>query len=107
MSQPAYRVPSGGLGNVCRSAGLAAEHLGESTDLRSQSDVLQCTNALSALRARQLTQKDFVDFDRMLVIDDGRRGRLEILQQCAEKSLKKQALHASLSLMVAQLLQLR
>jgi protein-tyrosine phosphatase len=91
-------------GNICRSptahgvfqhmvraAGLAARlrvdsagthdyHVGEPPDARAQAHARRRGYDLSALRARQVTHRDFADFDRILAMD---RGHLAILRRRA------------------------
>ena len=80
-----YKVLCVCLGNICRSptaevvlrhycqaeqldieidsAGTSNYHPNKAPDLRSQKHALKRGYDLSSLRARQLTQQDFVDFD--------------------------------------------
>jgi low molecular weight protein-tyrosine phosphatase len=91
-------------GNICRSptahgvflhmvrtAGLAAQlrvdsagthdyHVGEPPDARAQAHARRRGYDLSALRARQVTPRDFVGFERILAMD---RGHLAILRRQA------------------------
>lgn len=90
---PAYRVLFICMGNICRSptaegvfrhqvikAGLANQvlidsagthnyHPGEAPDMRSQRHAAKRGYDLSPIRARQLTDEDFVHFDLLLVMD--------------------------------------
>jgi len=51
------------------SAGTHAYHVGEAPDPRSQAHALRRGYDLSDLRARALTEADFHQFDRVLVMD--------------------------------------
>ena len=52
------------------SAGTHGFHIDAPPDLRTQSAALRRGLDLSGLRARQLTARDFRDFDRILVMDE-------------------------------------
>jgi protein-tyrosine phosphatase len=52
------------------SAGTHAYHVGNEPDLRSQSAALERGVDLSSLRARQVINGDFEDFDFLLAMDD-------------------------------------
>ena len=91
---PTVRVLMVCMGNICRSptahgvleslvadAGLADRitvdsagthdyHVGRPPDERAQAHALRRGVNLSAQRARQLTRRDFADFDRVLVMDE-------------------------------------
>jgi protein-tyrosine phosphatase len=58
------------------SAGTHDYHVGEPPDARAQAHALRRGYDLSALRARQVTRRDFAAFDRILAMD---RGHLAIL----------------------------
>ena len=86
-----YKVLCVCLGNICRSptaevvlrhycqaeqldveidsAGTSNYHPNKAPDLRSQKHALKRGYDLSSLRARQLTQQDFIDFDLILAMD--------------------------------------
>ncbi|MFY9259209.1 MAG: low molecular weight protein-tyrosine-phosphatase [Gallionella sp.] len=90
------------MGNICRSptaeavfrakvaaAGLTAQiqidsagthnyHIGKAPDVRTQKAALRRGYDLSALRARQVTKQDFMDFDFVLAMD---LANLSILQR--------------------------
>ncbi len=80
------------LGNICRSpvaegvmrhkiaqhhltgvevdsAGTSNYHVGEHPDIRSQQNALKHQIDISKLKARQFTEKDFDDFDKIFVMD--------------------------------------
>ena len=79
------------LGNICRSptaeavmrslvesrqldleidsAGTAAYHIGKSPDPRSQQAALKRGMSMSGLRARQVSEHDFYEFDYILAMD--------------------------------------
>lgn len=52
------------------SAGTHAYHVGNAPDLRSQASALERGVDLSGLRARQVINGDFEDFDYVLAMDD-------------------------------------
>ena len=60
------------------SAGTQDYHVGQSPDRRSSEHARRRGYDISGLRARQLTQRDFEEFDRLLAMA---RGHLEILRQ--------------------------
>ena len=90
---PRYRVLFLCMGNICRSptaegvfrqrvadAGLATQvsidsagthnyHPGKAPDIRSQQHAAKRGYDLSALRARQLSDEDFTEFDLLLAMD--------------------------------------
>lgn len=102
------------MGNICRSptmegvarvlienAGLAERfeldsagthdyHVGEPPDKRSQQAALQRGYDLSALRARQVADEDFVRFDRILAMD--LRNLAALQQRCPPSFRHKLAL---------------
>ena len=51
--------------------GLEGWHTGKQPDQRSMNHAKQRGYDLSSLRARQITQNDFVDFDLILAMDEG------------------------------------
>ena len=66
------RVADAGLGDriVVDSAGTHDYHVGRPPDERAQQHAARRGYDLSAQRARQLTARDFDDFDLVLVMDD-------------------------------------
>lgn len=59
------------------SAGTHAYHIGNPPDQRSQLAAKLRGYDLSRLRARQISEMDFVDFDLILAMD---RGNLQLLE---------------------------
>jgi protein-tyrosine phosphatase len=97
------------LGNICRSptaegvfrtvlkeypslcvevdsAGMANYHVGEPPDLRSQSAALLRGVDISGLRARQVTLRDFSDFDLLLAMDRDNLRALEAMRPRASRA---------------------
>jgi protein-tyrosine phosphatase len=69
------------------SAGTLDYHAGEPPDERAQRHASERGYDLSALRARQVTRRDFEDFDHVIAMD---RGHLQILQRmCPPEHLPK------------------
>lgn len=118
-SQTPYKVLCVCLGNICRSptaevvlrhqcdehklaimvdsAGTSNYHPGKAPDLRSQKHALQRGYDLSGLRARQLTEQDFLDFDLILAMD---LENLNDIQQLAHQVQQKHGgLRAKIALM--------
>ena len=62
------------------SAGIGDWHVGSAPDERAQHHAKSRGYDLSALRARQVTKRDFVEFDLILAMD---RGHLRTLQRMA------------------------
>jgi len=62
------------------SAGIGDWHVGSAPDERAQHHAKGRGYDLSALRARQVTKRDFADFDLILAMD---RGHLRTLQRMA------------------------
>jgi protein-tyrosine phosphatase len=62
------------------SAGTHNYHIGNPPDARTQAAAARRGYDLSALRARQVADSDFADFDLVLAMDDHNRSLL--LQQC-------------------------
>ena len=62
------------------SAGIGDWHVGAAPDERAQHHARNRGYDLSALRARQVTKRDFADFDLILAMD---RGHLRKLQRMA------------------------
>ena len=67
-----------GIALHVESAGTHDYHVGEPPDERAQRHALRRGYDLSALRARQIAQRDFAKFDLVLAMD---RGHLRILQR--------------------------
>lgn len=65
------------------SAGTHAYHIGKEPDLRSQAAALQRGIDLSNLRAREVRDEDFEDFDFLLAMDDDNYAIL--LNTCPEQ----------------------
>ncbi|MEN8220147.1 MAG: low molecular weight protein-tyrosine-phosphatase [Pseudomonadota bacterium] len=70
---------------VVDSAGTHDYHIGEPPDLRSQNAALKRGIDLSGLRARQVTQADFTEFDYILAMD---RYNYQILQSLCPQGQK-------------------
>jgi low molecular weight protein-tyrosine phosphatase len=77
-----HLVREAGLADRVRvdSAGTHDYHVGEPPDARSQAHAQRRGYDLSALRARQISRRDFDRFDRILAMD---RGHLAILRRMA------------------------
>lgn len=73
------RAQAAGLADALRidSAGTHAYHVGEPPDLRSQEFAAKRGVDLSQQRARQVTARDFVDFDLVLAMDKANLAMLE------------------------------
>lgn len=120
MSTPGLKILFVCTGNICRSptaeavvsklarqqglahrleldsAGTQAYHVGEAPDTRSQKYAAQRHYDLSALRARQIQQTDFAEFDYLLAMD---RSHLQTLQAlCPAKYQHKLALFLEFTL---------
>jgi protein-tyrosine phosphatase len=67
------------------SAGTHAYHVNEAPDLRAQQAALKRGYDLAELRARQVTQEDFRDFDLVLAMD---WENLSVLQSLCPRSYK-------------------
>jgi protein-tyrosine phosphatase len=78
------------LGLEIDSAGTGNYHIGDPPDLRSQRAAMGRGIDLSGLRARQVSTRDFTDFDLILAMD---RSNLRDLQ-----ALRPKASHAQLRL---------
>jgi protein-tyrosine phosphatase len=67
------QVTSAGLANRIRidSAGTHAYHIGHAPDPRSQAAAAARGYELGNLRARQVAQQDFAEFDFILAMDKG------------------------------------
>ncbi|MFA9441501.1 low molecular weight protein-tyrosine-phosphatase [Uliginosibacterium sp. sgz301328] len=59
------------------SAGTHGYHVGEAPDLRAQRAAAARGYDLAPLRARQVTRKDFADFDYVLAMDEGHLRQLQ------------------------------
>lgn len=59
------------------SAGTHAYHIGDAPDPRSQAAALRRGVDISAHRGRQVSPRDFHDFDYVLAMDDANLSRLE------------------------------
>ncbi|MDX1739508.1 MAG: low molecular weight protein-tyrosine-phosphatase, partial [Alphaproteobacteria bacterium] len=68
-----HMVEEAGLANLIQTDGCGLEgwHTGKQPDQRSMNHAKQRGYDLSSLRARQITQNDFVDFDLILAMDEG------------------------------------
>jgi protein-tyrosine phosphatase len=89
---------AGVLAHMIREAGLEEEihvesagthdyHSGDAPDERAQRHARERGYDLSALRARQMTRRDFASFDVIVAMD---RGHLQILQRnCPPEHVKK------------------
>lgn len=62
---------------VADSAGTAAYHLGKPADLRAQRAAVARGYDLSALRARQVSEDDFRQFDYILAMDEANLAELK------------------------------
>lgn len=113
-TESATRVLFVCLGNICRSptaeavfrqrasqagwgallqadsAGTAAWHSGQPPDPRSQSHAAARGYNLTALRARQVSWRDFDSFDHILALDDKNIADLQALQRQAVHHLGHQ-----------------
>ncbi len=72
------QVASAGLKNRIRidSAGTHAYHIGHAPDPRTQAAAASRGYELGYLRARQVTQQDFAEFDYILAMDKGNLAEL-------------------------------
>lgn len=82
------RVQRAGLGGDVKvdSAGTAAWHVGRPPDTRSQAFARRRGYDLTALRARQVAQSDFFDFDYILAMDKANLDALLALKPAASSS---------------------
>jgi protein-tyrosine phosphatase len=66
-----HAVKATSLGHVieCDSAGTHAYHIGEAPDRRSQRAAASRGYDMSALRGRQVSSRDFAEFDHVLAMD--------------------------------------
>ena len=76
----AYFVRQAGLEEAIQveSAGTHDYHVGQAPDLRAQDHAKRRGYDLSALRARQVRKRDFLEFDHIVAMDSG---HLEILRE--------------------------
>lgn len=107
-SQIPYKVLCVCLGNICRSptaevvlrqlcqashlnveidsAGTSNYHPNKAPDLRSQKHALKRGYDLSQLRARQLIEQDFLDFDLILAMDlENLKNINDLKNKCIQK----------------------
>ncbi|QIO05712.1 low molecular weight protein-tyrosine-phosphatase [Acinetobacter shaoyimingii] len=120
-SKTPYKVLCVCLGNICRSptaevvlrhfcdaaqlnvqvdsAGTSNYHPNKAPDLRSQKHALKRGYDLSALRARQLTQQDFLDFDLILAMDLENLRDIQALLQHAIIRFGQHQIRAQVALM--------
>lgn len=116
-----YKVLCVCLGNICRSptaevvlrhycelhkldieidsAGTSNYHPNKAPDLRSQKHALERGYDLSALRARQLVEKDFLEFDLILAMDFENLANIESLKHKAQRSFGHEVRLAEVALM--------
>lgn len=106
------------LGNICRSptahgvmesklasqnldwvsvdsAGTAAYHIGKAPDQRTQQAARHRGYELSHLRARQVTEQDFYDFDYVLAMDNENIRNLDAIRPADATAKLLPALHFS------------
>ncbi|WP_160243048.1 low molecular weight protein-tyrosine-phosphatase [Acinetobacter indicus] len=120
-SRTPYKVLCVCLGNICRSptaevvfrhycdaqqlniwvdsAGTSNYHPSKAPDARSQQHALQRGYDLSALRARQLTTRDFLDFDLILAMDQENLQNIQHLKRHAAEEYGAELLRAKVALM--------
>ena len=120
-SQTSYQVLCVCLGNICRSptaevilqhycdaldlnvwvdsAGTSNYHPHKAPDTRSQHYAKKRGYDLSALRARQLTVQDFMDFDLILAMDQQNLADIITLQNKALQYFALDSLRAKVALM--------
>lgn len=116
-----YKVLCVCLGNICRSptaevvlqhyiiqaglnigvdsAGTSNYHPNKAPDKRSQLHAKQAGYDLAALRARQVTIDDFMQFDLILAMDHENLANLQTLANRAKQRLNVENLRANLALM--------
>ncbi len=116
-----YKILCVCLGNICRSptaemvlraacaqadldvlidsAGTSNYHPHKAPDLRSQKHALKRGFDLSKLRARQLVQQDFLDFDLILAMDLENLSNIKTLLAETIQSYGKTAIRSKLALM--------
>lgn len=120
-SRMPYKVLCVCLGNICRSptaeailqhycnahdlniwvdsAGTSNYHPNKAPDARSQHHARQRGYDLSALRARQLTVQDFLDFDLILAMDHENLEDIIALKHKAKSQFGTDQLRAEIALM--------
>lgn len=116
-----YKVLCVCLGNICRSptaevvlrhyceaqklhieidsAGTSSDHSDQAPDLRSQKYALKRGYDLSRLKARQLKQQDFLDFDLILAMDFDNLKNIYALKSEAQKKHGNNLILAKVALM--------
>lgn len=116
-----YKVLCVCLGNICRSptaevvlrhyceaqelniqvdsAGTSNYHPNKPADLRSQKHALKRGYDLSALKARQLQQQDFLDFDLILAMDFENLKNIQALKSLALSNYAESEVRAKVALM--------
>ncbi|MFZ6771667.1 low molecular weight protein-tyrosine-phosphatase [Undibacterium sp. SXout7W] len=87
-----HKANVAGLASVLSigSAGTHADHIGKPPDLRSQEFAFKCGIDLSAQRARQVNQEDFIRFDFILAMD---KRNLALLRSCCPAANSRQINH--------------
>ena len=82
------KVEAAGLSDdiLVDSAGTAAWHIGKSPDSRSAEHALRRGYDLSMLRARQVTEEDFDQFDYVLAMDAQNLSDLKQLRRSSSKA---------------------
>ena len=120
-SKTPYKVLCVCLGNICRSptaeivlrhycdeanlnvmidsAGTSNYHPNKAPDSRSQLHAKQRGYDLSALRARQLIHRDFVEFDLILAMDYENLDNIQHLMRQAQQEFCASKIRAEISLM--------
>ncbi len=120
-SKTPYKVLCVCLGNICRSptaeivlrhycdearlnvmidsAGTSNYHPNKAPDSRSQLHAKQRGYDLSALRARQLVHRDFVEFDLILAMDYENLDNIQHLMRQAQQEFGASKIRAEISLM--------
>lgn len=116
-----YKILCVCLGNICRSptaevvlraacaqanldvlidsAGTSNYHPNKAPDLRSQKHAIKRGYDLSTLRARQLIQQDFLDFDLILAMDMENLNNIQNLLAQTIQHHGKHAIRAKVALM--------
>lgn len=120
-SKMPYKVLCVCLGNICRSptaevvlrdlcqasalnididsAGTSNYHPNKTPDLRSQKHALKRGYDLSKLRARQLVQQDFLDFDLILAMDLENLNNIQLLKNQTIQQYGQHQIKARVALM--------
>jgi len=84
---------------VVDSAGTAAWHVGKSPDPRSEEFAYQRGYDLSPLRARQVSEQDFHDFDLLLAMDsENYQNLMDLCPHGFESKVKKLLSFSTLAL---------